>query len=61
MTLDTLDADGQDGGGTFTVTVPADELRAVSVVVEAGDDAFYVPVPAVLPLLAFGLALAGAS
>jgi hypothetical protein len=41
--------------------VPADELRAVSVVVEAGDDAFYVPVPAVLPLLAFGLALAGAS
>lgn len=33
----------------------------MSVVVEAGDDAFYVPVPAVLPLLAFGLALAGAS
>ena len=57
--LGSLDADSLDGDSTFVVTVPAGGTATVSLFVDAGGDASYVPLPATLPLLALGLALAG--
>lgn len=57
--LGTLDSDGQNGGGSFTVNVPDGETATLNLFVDAGGDASHVSVPATLPLLAAGLVLLG--